>query len=159
TEGRRGHAAGRRSGRSARQTGAGVGAGGRGAFANGARLGKAREHLPQAHAYGGGGLDENDLSHRAAGAGVILGGAERVRDHRIVLAIDGLLFNAFAVGGGSKRSSEVLSLFFYFSAGTTMVASVFISMRLLAEERQAGTLNLLYSSPVRDGEIVLGKFL
>jgi ABC-2 type transport system permease protein len=77
----------------------------------------------------------------------------------IVLAIDGLLFNAFAVGGGSKRSSEVLSLFFYFSAGTTMVASVFISMRLLAEERQAGTLNLLYSSPVRDGEIVLGKFL
>src|SRR5262249_52439998 len=33
-----------------------------------------------------------------------------------------------------------------------------ISMRLLAEERQAGTINLLYSSPVRDVEIVLGKF-
>src|SRR5262249_52421131 len=77
----------------------------------------------------------------------------------IVLAVDGLLFNAYAMGGGSKRSSEVLAAFFYFSAGTTMVASVFISMRLLAEERQAGTLNLLYSSPVRDGEIVLGKFL
>jgi ABC-2 type transport system permease protein len=75
------------------------------------------------------------------------------------LAVDGLLFNAYALGGVSKRSSEVLSLFFYFSSGTTMVASLFLSMRLLAEERQAGTLSLLYSSPVKDVEIVLGKFL
>lgn len=76
-----------------------------------------------------------------------------------VLAVDGLLFNAFALGGAGKRSSEVLSLFFYFSSGTTMVASVFIAMRLLAEERQTGTVALLYSSPVRDSEIVCGKFL
>jgi ABC-2 type transport system permease protein len=76
-----------------------------------------------------------------------------------VLAVDGLLFNAYALGGAGKRSSEVLSLFFYFSSGTTLVASIFISMRLLAEERQAGTLALLYSSPVKDSEIVLGKFL
>ena len=40
-----------------------------------------------------------------------------------------------------------------------MIASVFISMRLLAEEKQTGTLVLLTSSPVRDWEIVLGKFL
>jgi len=76
-----------------------------------------------------------------------------------ILAVDGLLFNAFALGGPSKRSAEVLSLFFYFSSGTTIVASIFISMRLLAEERQSGTLALLYSSPVKDWEIVLGKFL
>jgi ABC-2 type transport system permease protein len=76
-----------------------------------------------------------------------------------VLAVDGLLFNAYALGGTDKRSAEVLSLFLYFSSGTTMIASVFISMRLLAEERQTGTLALLYSSPVRDGEIVMGKFL
>ncbi|HZS42598.1 MAG TPA: ABC transporter permease subunit, partial [Polyangia bacterium] len=76
-----------------------------------------------------------------------------------VLAVDGLLFNAYALGGVDKRSSEVLSLFYYFSSGTTMIASVFISMRLLAEERQTGTLALLYSSPVRDGEIIAGKFL
>lgn len=76
----------------------------------------------------------------------------------MVLAIDGLLFNAYALGG-ELRSSEVLSRFFYFSSGTTMVASVFIAMRLLAEERQTGTIALLYSSPVRDGEIVAGKFL
>jgi ABC-2 type transport system permease protein len=75
------------------------------------------------------------------------------------LFVDGLLFNAFALGGDMKRSSEVLSLFFYFSSGTTMIASVLISMRLLAEERQSGTLALLYSSPIREHEIVVGKFL
>lgn len=77
----------------------------------------------------------------------------------LVLFIDGLMFNALALGGADKRSSEVLSLFFYFSSGLVMVASVAISMRLLAEERQTGTINLLYSSPIRDGEIVLGKYL
>ncbi|MEA2700259.1 MAG: gliding motility-associated transport system permease protein [Myxococcales bacterium] len=76
-----------------------------------------------------------------------------------VLLVDGLLFNAFAMGGPDKLSAEVLSLFFYFSSGTTIIASVFISMRLLAEERQTGTLVLLTSSPVHDWEIVLGKFL
>ena len=75
-----------------------------------------------------------------------------------VLFVDGLLFNAFALGGPDKRSSEVLSLFFDFSSGTTMIASVLISFRLLAEERQTGTINLLFSSPIRDYQIVLGKF-
>lgn len=76
-----------------------------------------------------------------------------------VLIVDGLLFNAFALGGNDKLSAEVMGLFFYFSSGTTIIASVFISMRLLAEERQTGTLVLLTSSPVHDWEIVLGKFL
>jgi len=77
----------------------------------------------------------------------------------LVLAVDGLLFNAFAIGSGEKRSSEVLTQFFYFASGTTMISSVFISMRLLAEEQQTGTIQLLYSSPIKDHEIVLGKFL
>jgi ABC-2 type transport system permease protein len=69
------------------------------------------------------------------------------------------MFNAFAMGRGSKFSSEVISDFFYLSSGVTLVASIFISMRLLAEERQTGTISLLYSSPIRDAEIVGGKFL
>ncbi|HWE28510.1 MAG TPA: ABC transporter permease, partial [Polyangia bacterium] len=77
-----------------------------------------------------------------------------------VLVLDGLLFNAFALGSGmDRKSSEVISQFFFFSSGVTMTASVFISMRLLAAERESGTVNLLYSSPVRDFEIVLGKYL
>ena len=75
-----------------------------------------------------------------------------------VLLIDGLLFNAFALEG-ARRSTEVLTRFFYLASGPAMVAAVFLAMRLLAEERQLGTLALLYASPVRDRDIVLGKFL
>jgi ABC-2 type transport system permease protein len=76
-----------------------------------------------------------------------------------VLLIDGLLFNVDALGGPAKTSSEVLERFFYFSSGTTMIACILLSMRLLAEERQTGTLTLLFTSPVREVEIVLGKYL
>lgn len=34
-----------------------------------------------------------------------------------------------------------------------------ITMRLVSEERKAGTIELLLTKPVRDGEIILGKFL
>jgi ABC-2 type transport system permease protein len=77
----------------------------------------------------------------------------------VVLLVDGLLFNVYALGGGSKYSAEVLRQFFYFSSGTTMIASIFLTMRLLAEERQMGTMVLYATSPVRDGHIVVGKFL
>lgn len=77
----------------------------------------------------------------------------------LVLLIDGLLFNAFVLSAGEMFSADVLSNFFYISFGTTVIASVFISMRLVAEERQTGTLVLLTSSPVHDWEIVLGKFI
>lgn len=77
----------------------------------------------------------------------------------VILALNGLFFNAFALGKAAERSATVLSNFFYYSSGFTIVAALFISMRLLAEERQAGTLPLLYSSPVRDRDIVLGKYL
>jgi len=77
----------------------------------------------------------------------------------IMLLVDGLLFNAWVLGGGEKLSSGVLSEFFVIASGTTMIASVFISMRLVAEERQTGTLVLLTSSPVHDWQIILGKYL
>jgi ABC-2 type transport system permease protein len=77
----------------------------------------------------------------------------------LVLAVDGILFQAFVLGGPDRLSAEVLSNFFYIASGITMIGSVFISMRLFAEERQTGTLVLLTSSPVHDWEIVLGKFL
>jgi ABC-2 type transport system permease protein len=77
----------------------------------------------------------------------------------ILLLVDGLLFNIFAIGGDDKLSATVLAQFFFYTSGLTMIASVFISMRLVAEERQTGTLVLLTSSPVMDGQIILGKFL
>jgi ABC-2 type transport system permease protein len=78
----------------------------------------------------------------------------------LILFGEGLFFQAFVIGNGvDKRSAEVLSQLFYTLSGGTMISSVFISMRLIAEERQLGTMHLLNSSPVRDGEIILGKFL
>ncbi|HEY1089409.1 MAG TPA: ABC transporter permease, partial [Archangium sp.] len=53
----------------------------------------------------------------------------------------------------------VLADFFTITSGLTMVCSVFLSMRLIAEEQQNGTVSLLYSSPIHDVEIVFGKFI
>lgn len=75
-----------------------------------------------------------------------------------VLLIDGLYF--YWSGMNRKLlSAEVLQEFFYGASGTTMIAAIILSMRLLSEERQTGTFTLLNTAPVRDAEIVIGKFL
>ena len=51
-----------------------------------------------------------------------------------ILLVDGLLFNAYALGTSAKYSADVLTEFFYFSAGTTIIASVILTMKLFAEE-------------------------
>lgn len=76
-----------------------------------------------------------------------------------VLFILGLLFNSYGLGGPDKRSAEVLAVFFRLASACTVVVAILMSTRLLAEEKQTGTITLLYSAPVRDVEIVLGKFL
>jgi ABC-2 type transport system permease protein len=77
----------------------------------------------------------------------------------LVLLIDGLLYNGFAIGSSARYSADVLSDFFYFSSGVVMVASPLVSMRLIAEEREHGSLPLLTTSSLSDGEIVFAKFL
>ncbi len=76
-----------------------------------------------------------------------------------VLVIDGLLFNAFALGNEAKFSSKVIEEFFYFSFGTTVIASILLTMRSFAEERQTGTIVLLDSAPLADWQLVGGKYL
>jgi ABC-2 type transport system permease protein len=76
-----------------------------------------------------------------------------------VLIIDGLLFNAFAVGNEPKLSAEVLADFFYFASGMSMVAGIFLAMRLMAEEKQNGTIVLLFSSPISERQVIYGKFI
>jgi ABC-2 type transport system permease protein len=76
-----------------------------------------------------------------------------------MLLIDGLWFQVKALGAGARLSSDVLAEFFNGASGTTMIAAVALSIRLLAQEREKGTLVLLNTAPIRDSEIVLGKFL
>lgn len=75
-----------------------------------------------------------------------------------VLLIDGILFYSQALTE-KLLSAEVLEQFFYNASGTTMIAGIILSMRLLAEERQLGTFTLLNTAPLGDGEIVLGKYI
>jgi ABC-2 type transport system permease protein len=75
-----------------------------------------------------------------------------------VLLVDGLVFYFFGLRE-AKLSADALAQFFWAASGPTMIASIILAMRLLAEERQTGTFTLLNTSPVRDAEIVLGKFL
>jgi ABC-2 type transport system permease protein len=74
------------------------------------------------------------------------------------LLIDGIYF--YWKGLAEKNlSAQVLSEFFYGASGTTMIAGIVLAMRLLAEERQTGTITLLNTSPIKDVEIVAGKFI
>lgn len=77
----------------------------------------------------------------------------------LLLLVCGILFQAQALGGGKQLSADVLRKFFQFSSGTTIVLAIALSIRLIAEERQTHTLILLNTSPIRDVEIILGKFL
>jgi len=72
------------------------------------------------------------------------------------LLVDGILFY-FASLDVKRLSAQLLRQFFFDSSAATMIAGLLLSMRLLAEERQAGTITLLNTAPIRD--IVLGKFI
>lgn len=77
----------------------------------------------------------------------------------VALIISGLLFMSFALGDKPKFSADVLADYFYFTSGIGMVASLFLCMRLFAEETQTGTIKLFYTSPVTERQMVYGKFL
>ncbi len=76
----------------------------------------------------------------------------------VLLFIDGILFWAFAMGG-EQISAMVLERFFYYSSGISIAAGLLLSFRLISEERQTHSMVLLNTSPVRDSQIILGKFL
>ena len=75
------------------------------------------------------------------------------------LLVGGILFYIFGIGDDKKLSSDVLFQFFYNFSAPVMGASLFLSMRLIAEERQTGTATLLQTAPIRESQIIAGKFL
>ena len=70
----------------------------------------------------------------------------------------GVFFQAWALRG-EMLSALVLERFFFIASFSIGVAAVVLSFRLIAEERQNNSMVLLSTSPIRDHEIVLGKFL
>jgi ABC-2 type transport system permease protein len=65
-----------------------------------------------------------------------------------------LFFDSFFLAGSASLESFFGGMpFLFLFFGPAM------SMRLLAEERGSGTIELLLTMPVRDSEVVIGKFL
>lgn len=70
----------------------------------------------------------------------------------------GLWWNAVELSG-KLLSAEALQRFFYTVSGGVLLSSPVLAMRLVAEERQTGTITLLNTAPIKDRDIVIGKFL
>ncbi len=54
---------------------------------------------------------------------------------------------------------SILRIFFGFMTTMMLFSGPILTMRLMAEEQHSGTLELLMTSPVRDWQVVTGKFL
>ena len=74
------------------------------------------------------------------------------------LLLDGILFQSYALGK-QLLSADVLMWFFQLTGILTCIAGLVLSFRLVAEERQTHSMVLLNTSPIRDWEIVVGKYL
>jgi len=75
----------------------------------------------------------------------------------IFLVLSGVF--TFYLGGLYERGQADLQPFFTFHPWLYLFLIPALSMRLWAEERKAGTIELLMTLPVTIGEAVLGKFL
>jgi ABC-2 type transport system permease protein len=75
----------------------------------------------------------------------------------VLLLVEGIFFQAWALRG-EQLSALVLERYFFISSFAVGTAGIIFSFRLIAEERQNHSMVLLTTSPVRDYEIILGKF-
>src|SRR5712692_3391439 len=75
----------------------------------------------------------------------------------IFLVLAGVL--TFFVGNFFERGQADLQAFFTFHPWLYLVLIPALSMRLWAEERKTGTIELFLTLPIRLSEAVLGKFL
>jgi ABC-2 type transport system permease protein len=72
----------------------------------------------------------------------------------VMLAVGFLFWGPFFL----MARTTVREMFSWLSVALLFAAPA-ITMGLLAEERRSGTLELLITMPVREGEVILGKFL
>ncbi len=73
----------------------------------------------------------------------------------IFLALTGFFFQS----SPSTYSETSISGFLVWGSILLLLLGPVLTMRLLAEEKKMGTLELLLTAPVRDSEVIVGKFL
>jgi ABC-2 type transport system permease protein len=81
----------------------------------------------------------------------------------VFLLLSGYFFYSdlifFVLFGGFTLATGLWQFVFLDMRLVAMLVLPLVTMRLFAEEKKLGTMELLFTYPVRDGEIVLGKFL
>src|SRR5215831_4171177 len=70
----------------------------------------------------------------------------------------GLLFFLYRGGFWQVDRTSVAGLFDWAPVGLALLVVPVVTMRLLAEERRTGTLEMLITLPVSDSDVILGKY-
>lgn len=76
----------------------------------------------------------------------------------IGLLLVGFLFFSWWNGGFWQADRTSLAGLFALAPWLLLVVASVVSMRVMAEEKRSGTLELLITLPVKDHEVILGKF-
>lgn len=71
----------------------------------------------------------------------------------------GLMFFLYRGGFFQIDRASLQLMFEYAPAGLALLVIPVVTMRLMAEERRSGTLEMLITLPVRDSDVILGKYL
>ena len=74
----------------------------------------------------------------------------------IFLVLTGVFFGT---SSSTYLETSIRGVWDFWGALFLMAFTALITMRLIAEEKKLGTLELLLTAPVRDSEIIVGKFL
>jgi ABC-2 type transport system permease protein len=71
----------------------------------------------------------------------------------------GLMFFLFRGGFWQIDRATMQPLFEFVPAGLAMLVVPVVTMRLMAEERRSGTLEMLITLPLKDSDVILGKYM
>ena len=71
----------------------------------------------------------------------------------------GVMFFMYEGGFWQRNLATLGAMFEYVPYGLCLLVVPVLTMRLLAEEKRSGTLEMLITLPVRDWEVIMGKFL
>ncbi len=74
----------------------------------------------------------------------------------IFLVLTGVFFG---ISPTTYLETSIRGLWEFWGILFLLLLTAVLTMRLLAEERKMGTLELLLTAPVRDSEVIMGKFL